>query len=279
MSPPPSAWWREPFVAFLMIGAALFAVDLALNPPSDRDGAVVPVQVSPEVEAALERAWDEKKGRSLNEDERTAVLATWVRNEALVREATRLGLDQGDAIIRRRLVQKMEFLVDGQLDVVDPEPAALAAWFAEHADDYTEPAAVSFRHHFFSRSRRGDAAQGDALAALAALGADGGDAAVAADPFAGPRSMTLATRSRVQRDFGGDFAAAITAVPAGAWSGPVRSSYGWHLVQVSEQRPARPAELHDRRAAALSDWRDAERARLRDRAIAEIVSRHVAPAP
>ena len=45
-------------MAFLMIGAALFAVDLALNPPSDRDGAVVPVQVSPEVEAALERAWD-----------------------------------------------------------------------------------------------------------------------------------------------------------------------------------------------------------------------------
>lgn len=279
MSAAPVVWWREPLVWFLGVGALLFAVDLALNPPPANDDTPPPIAVSPEVEEALARAWDEKKGRPLHPDERLAVLTNWVRNEALVREATRLGLDRGDAIIRRRLVQKMEFLVDGQVEVIDPEPAALEAWFAAHADDYVEPASTGLRHHFFSRSRRGEDAHPDAVEAHAALRGAGPDAPFAADPFAGPRALTAASRSRLNRDFGGDFAVEVQALEAGVWSGPVRSSYGWHVLFVTAQNPPRAAAFDDVRATVLSDWRDSERVRQREVVMAEIVARHTAPAP
>ncbi len=39
------------------------------------------------------------------------LIDSWIRDEALYREAQRLGLAEGDEIVRRRLVDKMEFLL------------------------------------------------------------------------------------------------------------------------------------------------------------------------
>ena len=147
-------WWRQPLVHFLALGAVLFAVDLVLNPPEPPVPGEDRIVVSPEIEETLRRAWSEQNGRGLTEAERAAVMTTWLRNEALVREARRLGLEHGDTIIRRRLIQKMEFLLEGRVDVPDPDDATLEAWFTAHASDYTEPARATFVHRFFSRSRR-----------------------------------------------------------------------------------------------------------------------------
>ena len=49
----------------------------------------------------------------LSTEARQIWIDRFVREEALVREARRLGLDRQDELIRRRLVQKMEFLAEG----------------------------------------------------------------------------------------------------------------------------------------------------------------------
>lgn len=268
---------KEPLVHFLVIGAGLFAVDAAWNPPArPADASIV---VSAETERALEQAWDDQSGRPLSDEERRAVIAAWVRNEALYREALRLELDRGDAIVRRRLVQKMEFLVDGRLDAVDPDDAALRSWFAERAEDYVEPARASFVHRFFSRTRRGDAAFADAAAALDRLADAGPEAPVDADPFVGPPSLTSATRSRIHRDFGDGFATAVVEQAPGRWAGPFASSHGFHLVYVLDHQDEAPARFEDRRREVLEDWRDQERERQRRAAIDAIVARYVDGAP
>jgi parvulin-like peptidyl-prolyl isomerase len=55
--------------------------------------------------------------------------------------------------------------------------------------------------------------------------------------------------------FGRDFAAAVFRLEQGAWSGPIKSGYGLHLVRVSalQESVARPfAEV---RAQVLEAWR------------------------
>ena len=51
-----------------------------------------------------------------------------VKEEILSREAIKLGLDQNDTIIRRRLRQKMEFLAEDFAATAEPTDAELEAY-------------------------------------------------------------------------------------------------------------------------------------------------------
>ena len=90
-----------------------------------------------------------------------------VREEILYREALTLGLERGDAIVKRRLAQKMEFLASDVSTLPDPTAAELRAWYANNAERFAEPGRRSFRHVYFSTDRRGTQARVDA-ATLAA---------------------------------------------------------------------------------------------------------------
>ena len=77
----------------------------------------------------------------------------------------------------------------------------------------------------------------------------------------------------VRRLFGADFARAVLAMTPGTWSGPVRSSYGLHLVRVTDLRQAealrfdvvRDAVSNDRRRERERDTKAAYLAKLRDK--------------
>jgi hypothetical protein len=77
------------------------------------------------------------------------------------------------------------------------------------------------------------------------------DAARAADPSAPPPVGDAFPRSRDVRGrrddlaatYGADFADATMALAVGAWSDPVPSRFGWHLIKIVEHTPGRAAEL------------------------------------
>ncbi len=83
-------------------------------------------------------------------------MAAHIREEVLCREALALGLDRDDTIVRRRMAQKMEFLITTDVaNVTEADRSRGAAIFAAHAAQYARPAQVSFRHVYFSREKRG----------------------------------------------------------------------------------------------------------------------------
>jgi hypothetical protein len=61
----------------------------------------------------LREVWAMQWRRPPRPEELQSLLDDYVREEVLVREAIAMGLDRDDDIVRRRLVQKMEFLAQG----------------------------------------------------------------------------------------------------------------------------------------------------------------------
>jgi len=55
--------------------------------------------------------------------------------------------------------------------------------------------------------------------------------------------LTSLSRSQIERIFGPGFAAAVAQAPLQAWSGPVRSSYGLHLVWIDDRVAAHAPPL------------------------------------
>ena len=108
---------REPLLHFLAAGVALF---LVFEFVGDRDSELDPRTISVDREVLLTfmqfrlRSFDNNAASArldnASESERAAFVEDFIREEALYREALGLGLDKDDYIIRRRLVQKVEFL-------------------------------------------------------------------------------------------------------------------------------------------------------------------------
>ena len=62
--------------------------------------------------------------------------------------------------------------------------------------------------------------------------------------------------------FGADFAREVFALEPGAWRGPVKSGYGFHLVFVTRRTPTAPKPFETVKDAVLAEWRGARQTEL-----------------
>ena len=270
-----SRWLKDPLFAFLLIGAGVFAVESAWR-AAQRD-AEYTIVVPPAESRRLAELWQTQTGRAPTPSELQGLLEEHVREEILVREAKRLRLDEGDAIVRRRLVQKLAFLTDDLAIGEAVDEAELRRYFEDNRERFETPAAVTFSHIYFSPEQRADA-RADAERVLAALDADAWRSA--GDPFMLGRTYAYASLERVRKDFGDAFAAAVASLPAeGAWQGPLRSVYGQHLVRVDANTPVRSPDYAAAKQRVVAEF-DAERRAAANREyFEELRARYTVEAP
>jgi peptidyl-prolyl cis-trans isomerase C len=194
-----------------------------------------------------------------------------LREEILYREALAMGLDKEDTIVKRRMGQKMQFLAEDVSAAYEPTNAELRTWFEKNSSMFEEPPRITFRTLYFSPDRRGPNAQADAEKALGRISRKPSTwpaAAKLADPFMFPDYLPDRTPGEIAKEFGPAFAKALFQEKPGAWTGPIESGYGWHLVFLESVTPARvpafeevepdvkTAWLAERKAAA---WEEAYR--------------------
>lgn len=266
-------WVREPLLHFILVGLIAFGVDRWLAAP-----AAVPVredviEVGPAVRSGLRDEWRRQMGRPPGPEEEETLVEDWIDREVLYRRALDLGLDRADPVLRKRLVDQMRLIVEG-----DASPGAmteddLAACLGETPEQYRRPATVTFEQLFLSTALRGARVTADADALLAQLRSGTEAGVLRGDPFVRGRRFRDHDRTALTRVFGPVFAAAVLEAPTGTWSGPLQSVHGLHLVRVSARREARAAGVDEvrrrlekdcgnrRQAAALRAALDA----LRDR--------------
>lgn len=225
---------REPLIHFLAIGATLFGVYSWLAPgrPDSNRIVITPGHVDALI-ATYTRTWQHPP----SDAELRAQLDDFVREEIAMREATAIGLDRRDTVVRRRLRQKLEALVvDITVDTSEATDAVLQAWLDDHADKFRREPRVAFRQVYLS-PRRGAALADDAGALREQLAGAGPDANIErlGDALMLPGDVALSSASDVARLFGKEFAQEVLALAPGKWHGPVHSSYGLHVVFVRER--------------------------------------------
>jgi hypothetical protein len=266
-------WLREPLLHFVLLGAAFFAADALV---SDRsvEAAEEHIVVTPgriENLAALHfKTWK----RPPTPEELQGLVDDFVLEEALYREGLALGLDRDDAVIRRRLRQKLEFIADELIDLVEPTEADLGAWLAEHPDSYTPPTSLSFLQVYLSPQRRGDALAADAEQLLARLRGGDVDPESAGDHTLLDHAFLNAEADVVARTFDQAFADRLAEEPLGEWSGPVESPFGLHLVRIDSRVEGSLPVLAEVRDEVERDWLYARRDEAEERFHREILERY-----
>ncbi len=232
---------REPLLHFTVLGLLLFLFfEWRGGGPGSSRIVVTPGQI-----AHLASSFARTVQRPASEEELKGLVDEYVKEEIATREAVASGLDRDDAIIRRRLRQKLEFLVEDAVDPSPPAEADLQRWLDAHPDAFRAEPQIALRQVFVSRERRGAAAPRDAVRLLARLRAAGpeADGSRLGDPTTLPADLRLGPVREVSLTFGEAFARAIEPFAPGQWSGPVESTYGLHLVLVRERVAASRPEL------------------------------------
>jgi len=226
---------KDPLVHFLLIGAALFGVS-AWRGEVIRAGRERITITAEQVSKARDTA-ALTQGRELSPAELRDLVESMVREEVLYREALTLGLDKNDDEVRRRLVEKMNYLTQ---DLADPasSPDELRAFYTASPELFTIPPLVSFDQVFFSPSERGDKLEADAAAGLAALRA-GRPPDQVGDHTPLRAAYDDAPRDQIRVLFGEPMAEALFTAPPGDWAGPYRSDFGFHLVRLRSRTEAR----------------------------------------
>ena len=294
---------RSPILHFVLVGALLFGIAVRFDrgrpdgPRGAGGGASGAADAADAATIRVERddliAYIQSRTRMARAEEAKsafdsatpAVRQDWidryVREEALVREARSLGLDRDDELVRRRLVQQMEFLVEGVgADGIRVSEEEVAAAYRERAEEFREPMTVRFAH-VFVRVEKGREAEADtrAQALLERLNREkvGFDQALAeGDRFLYDRIYVDRTLDEVRSHFGDAMATVIEKMPVdpARWSGPVRSEHGLHLVLMTSKRESRWPTLEEITPLLRGEILREKRDLAMERGVAAIVAKY-----
>ena len=272
-------FFREPLVHFLLIGAGLFLLFGWRGGPASFPGGpsgpqsakiVVPQSDIDQMVATFTRTWQ----RPPTEEEANGLVEDLVRNEIYYREAMAIGLDRDDSVIRRRMRQKMEFILEDITAQTEPTEEELLTYMKKHPDSYLVDPQIAFRHVYVNVDKRGKNAGTDALEILAQLNA-GADPDAVGDPILLDAEIKLSPLWDIKKQFGEEFSRNLLELKSGKWEGPVRSGYGLHLVLVTKRVGGRLPELKEVREMVKRDWTFARQKELKDAAYAKLRERYV----
>ena len=241
------AMMREPLLHFLLGGVALF---LLFNLVSDSDRVAndeIVVTVG-QVESIV-TIFQKTRQRPPTQDELRGLIDNYIVEEMLYREAVEIGLDKDDTIIRRRLRQKMEFLLD-DVTLVEPTDADLQLYLDNNTDRFRTDAIISFDQIYLNEFSR-DKAETMLISLRTGEVDNPNDLS---ESHLIPFRLESVSESIVSAQFGDKFKTLLFGLDVNEWTGPVESPFGIHLIRIDNIVAGRIPALQEIRNVVARDW-------------------------
>jgi hypothetical protein len=137
---------REPLVHFVLLGAAIFAVDGALRRDTDT------IRITPSVRQGIAQSLELRLGRPPDPSEQQAELERWKQEQALYREGVKMGLLDEDPSVRAHIASKLLQIAREREVLPRASDAELRDFLDRHRLAYTLPPTFDFDHAFFSQT-------------------------------------------------------------------------------------------------------------------------------
>ena len=245
---------REPLVHFLLLGVGIFLTYSLVAQRTSTEPAkiVITERQIEQLAIGFARTWQ----RPPSADELAGLIREHLREEVYYREAMALGLDKDDIIIRRRLLQKLEFISEDVAAQAEPTNEQLRAYLKANSEAFRVDPRFKFRQVYLNPERRRESLAHDAAQLLVQLNRSSAKAGTLplGDSFLLEHDFDAVPASEVANQFGEKFAVQLSELQPGQWQGPVESGYGVHLVFISERTTGRVPALEEIRDAVRREW-------------------------
>ena len=249
----------EPLLHFTLIGGLLFILYSLVEDFRNAPSNVIVVSSAriDQLAAEYRSIWN----RQPLESELDQLIEQHIREEVYYRGALELGLERDDTVVRRRLRQKMEFLMDTGSYLQVPSVEELETHYADNETSFRRVPRLAFEQMYFGKSPDPKIVT-QSLRVLQANSEN--DPGEMGEHTLLPVHLGLSPPAAIDGVFGQGFFEQIVELPTGVWAGPVASAYGTHLIRILENRPAYTPELEEIRDAVVDDWRAAKAKQVRE---------------
>lgn len=258
---PPSRWLREPLLHFVILGAALFALDHLLVARSDDPRTIV---VGAAVDAEAKELFKNARGREPTAEEREALRRVWLDNEILYREGLAMQVDKGDSAIRERVIFKALMTVEAGVKLPSIDDGQLRAWFESHRTKYDEPR----RFDFLEAALAGQNSEETVREFVAEL-----NAGAPGDSRAGLRVFKRRPVENLVQSYGAEFARELEGSPAGVWRA-LHARDGWRAIRLEAISAPIPANFDVLRNVVMQDWKDSLASDQRTSAVRQLEKKY-----
>lgn len=262
----PLKYLHEPLLGFALAGGLIFML-YSLFGETER----TPIDITEITISDLVATREQLLGRTLVSQEREELIEHFINNEMLVREAVSRGLHLQDPKIRKRLAEKMYFLMDQEIS--EPSKKALDAYYNAHSKDFMTPATLSFEHIFFKTySNKLNTVLSDLNNNIESQNNQG-------DIFWLGRIMKYQTPDQIISVLGLKFYKSIIDLTENQWSQPIQSGRGWHLVRIIAHHEPQPLPPEVFKEKLLLNWKESQKEQLRDVYLSNLREQYVIQTP
>ena len=231
----------------MLVGATIYLAESVFNADQSDDE----IYISDRQINNLINSWNAQVGRNPNSDELINLINNLIEEEILYREALKLGLEQDDEIIRRRLAQKIIFL-KRDAETFTPSDEDLKNFFVQNQSNYVSEDVYTFEHYFFGND---SGAFEEAELTLSKLLS--GQIPEMGLPFYSGNTFTSHPLQKIEDIFGGEFAKVIDSLDEGQWAGPIQSAFGYHNVIINSIENSKVPSFDSVKNIVLADYLEA----------------------
>lgn len=230
---------KEPLLHFALLGLLLFFSYAYLNPAAEdiADNALTVTEYKiKQLNTIFQKRWQ----RPPTTAELKKLVDDYVIEEIYYREAIAMQMDKNDTIIRRRLRQKMEFLLIDISTIQAPTTEQLQTYLDKHATEFAIPAQYSFKQIYLNTSGADNEERVTEIQQQLA-----GGLTVTGDNTMLPKQVSKMKKDRVDHIFGQSFVEQFNPQQLDQWQGPLKSGFGLHWVYLEQYESSRNANLEE----------------------------------
>ncbi|PHS39384.1 MAG: hypothetical protein COB07_06415 [Sulfurovum sp.] len=239
---------QEPLLHFLIVGGLLFFYISNNDDSVEKEKVIISQGKIKQLSAQFKKT----RQREATKEELQALIDNQIREDLVFKHGQEMGLVENDTIIKRRVQQKIEFMLNDSISSLEPTQEGLQAFMDKHKERYTIAPIYTFKHIYINPEQHKDVdAYIEKLKAekLSLVYAERGDSIMLKQSYEDISSAGLA------RLFGLKFEKALNTLPLNTWLGPVKSGYGVHLVYIENKKARHLATLEEVQAKVKLDFR------------------------
>jgi len=262
--------FKEPIVIFILIGGLFFALNTWFAKKETPKEKKIEISTShiQQIGAQFSKTWM----RQPTDEELKALINDHIRDEVYYQEAMAMGLDKNDAVIRRRMRQKLEMLLNDMAAARVPSDQVLTNFMNENKDKFRKEPVLSFQQIYLNPDKRSDI-KSDAISVLEDL-KNGKKSEELGDATMLGYAFSEYTQSEITRQFGEKFTQQIIKLKPGDWQGPVFSGMGVHIVKIDVFTSGKMPQLSEIRDKVEREWMAETSKELKDEAYEELLKNY-----
>ncbi len=257
---------KEPLLHFLLLGGIVYGYFSFVS--AKQENAKKVIHISAYEKQELQNAYEKKYAKKASKAVLDVLIAQKYYDAVLLDKAFSLQLAKNDALVRERLLKKMQFLMQERSKFHEPSQEELRKYYQQHIEEYSHVQSISFSSIYFRNEKDKRIAQ--TMHLLSDVAVQSSLAKALSEPSKLPYHEENASYEAVAEKYGKYFAKKLFTLRKGMWHKAIHAKDGVRIVYINDKKVTQAYDFESVESRVYADYIQQENEKLKKQAYEKI---------